>query len=975
MFAKNLGNPKPKQSKFCLYASLLIVLLFLVVSDALGAEIKNPYHKVPRWKLWSLDAAPVSLPDNKTIAPPPVNKRIYPDDVDTEKYPGRFLAYRGRDWPQRKYAGFWYDVYSSRDKGHSRIRPFCEGEYENSAKIYNSIIHLQGGPLHSAGVNFTSQSTTGMGHDITNTEKSMSILEKYFYFADILTAGPAHISFRDYAVSGATDKYHSLVPILFNSVGSSGSETMALTKMIIAGGYLPRELKPELKLNGIYPSSLLYIWKAGLPYQVPYANELRHRVAYKSQGDQTDVRGNRYTRLSYYYNNYNDTSHLRNMVNLAKSMSVAPPVALLKTIEIDGGETIYSLKTTLLVHQKIYRAVTLRISTEDCYDLQGLPLTFRWKVLYGNKDTSIEKEENSSIYKIIVPSDRKLPEGRTSILLIANNGKFDSNPAIVNVYRPDGVNNLRPSLAGLEDQIILPGERVGFDITGIDPEGFPVTLYQWAGEVGCLDGNTFTWDCPADQADDTKSITIIASDGTCGNSYNSKQIKIHVCSVIASASADKLEGEAPLKVNFSSAGSRDKRGGIMNYLWEFDDGTTSRKQNPVHIFAKPGFYQVTLTVKGPSGSDSAELIVFIRPFWPLAINNGWNFNKIDNRVWQKQSLEALFKIHDSFLRIYSKEMKGGFNLTSVRDFSPPLYLEAVYQRSSYLSKGGSGFQVFGAQIGYPADPEASGKMISIGRSIKDDKSKWITKIIGQKIRQTKCRTLLRLFVDNDPNNPGKIRYAGYLHTEAGPRFFRFDNQELVDNKIAVLSASVNARFDIHRFQVLAPRENLKGAGSTLKPFRLSARNLDENICSPPEIKEPPKKLITFKKINVEGNGLNIKNGSSIPNPTSHTDFGSVVVKGGSVIRSFTIQNPGHRELKLTDPVPYVIVCGDNSTDFTVLKNPKPIISKHGSTVFSIRFQPRAKGLKTAKIIIPYRSKMKGKYLFHIKGRGISFGKQ
>ncbi|MDP3029150.1 MAG: PKD domain-containing protein [Deltaproteobacteria bacterium] len=647
-----------------------ICLLFLLLSlDAVGDEIKNPYYKTPIWKLWFLDSTPVSLPDNKILTPPSPDKRIYPDDVDTEKCPGRFLAYRNNDWPGRKYAGIWDDVYSNRDNGHSYIRPIWSGENGDSVKIIDSIIHLKGGHPYEVGANFTSQSTTGMGHDITNNGSHMEQLEKFIYFADILMSGPAHASYMDRDIKNSSDQYQALVPIFYNSMGSSDSETMALTKMIIAGGYLPKDLKGELKRNGLYPATLLYIWKASLPYKVPYANELRHRVAYNSKGDHSDYGGSNQTEVNQFYHNYDDTEHLRNMVTLAKSMTVAPPIALLSTKSIEGGKTIYALKTTALIHQGKYEKIKLRVSTEDSYDLQDIPLTFRWEILYGNKNTTIEREGNSSTYNITIPYDSRLPKGRTSILLIANNGKFDSNPAVINIYRTDGPPDLRPSLTGLEDQTILPGEKVQIKITSVDPDGFPVHLYQWAAEVGSLNGDTFTWECPVNHPDSTEPVTIIASDGASGNSYNSKQVKIHVRSTVAAISANKLHEKAPFTVEFSSSGSRDKRIGELAYFWDFADGSASQDQNPVHTYSRPGFYEVTLQVKGPSGTHSAKLVVHARHNWPLALNGDWT-----DKNWQGITDDSPVNIKWSNLQIYKKGGKGGFKLTSAKHLAPPFYL-------------------------------------------------------------------------------------------------------------------------------------------------------------------------------------------------------------------------------------------------------------------------------------------------------------
>jgi PKD repeat protein len=53
---------------------------------------------------------------------------------------------------------------------------------------------------------------------------------------------------------------------------------------------------------------------------------------------------------------------------------------------------------------------------------------------------------------------------------------------------------------------------------------------------------------------------------------------------------------------------------ITSYLWRFGDGNTSTAVNPVHTYASPGTYTVTLIVSGPTGIDSLvelNLIKFI----------------------------------------------------------------------------------------------------------------------------------------------------------------------------------------------------------------------------------------------------------------------------------------------------------------------------------------------------------------------------
>lgn len=53
-------------------------------------------------------------------------------------------------------------------------------------------------------------------------------------------------------------------------------------------------------------------------------------------------------------------------------------------------------------------------------------------------------------------------------------------------------------------------------------------------------------------------------------------------------------------------------GGPTTWLWDFGDGTpTSNQRNPVHTFADPGTYVVSLTVRNSIGADTASNLVQI----------------------------------------------------------------------------------------------------------------------------------------------------------------------------------------------------------------------------------------------------------------------------------------------------------------------------------------------------------------------------
>ncbi len=59
------------------------------------------------------------------------------------------------------------------------------------------------------------------------------------------------------------------------------------------------------------------------------------------------------------------------------------------------------------------------------------------------------------------------------------------------------------------------------------------------------------------------------------------------------------------RVGFAAEGSRaGKDGGPLEYLWTFGDGTCARGPRPVHVFARPGIYPVTLVVDDGKGRAS-----------------------------------------------------------------------------------------------------------------------------------------------------------------------------------------------------------------------------------------------------------------------------------------------------------------------------------------------------------------------------------
>jgi len=773
-------------------------------SRAQDYVFRNPYYDATRWKLWFEDSTPVG-----GVGLPRPGEIYYAQDGNPAR-PGLYLDYRKTPAANR-YANFWDDAYLSQDNKHSFIINSWTGRNGNSvAGIASSLVTAaRAGPVASTyGANFSSQSTTGMGHDIANYAPPTVFNEQFYYFADCLRAGPAHVSYMDRTPASSTDEYQALLPSLYNSVGSSGSEVAALGKLALAAGYLPRDVKHNMKRAGIYPASLLYLWKAALPYNVPYDDELRHRVAYYSLGDHSDYTGSNQTEYNFYYHQYDDDLHMQNMIRLAKSMVYPPPVAILKKISITGGTVVNDVaKTSWLVQQAAGQSVTIRVSPMDSYDIYNLPLTYRMKMIHGNPKTTISEDPTTHEFTIFVPGSSTLPKGRTTVLLIANNGYFDSNPAAINIYRTSGSVNRRPVMTWPANRTVLPGELFSAELSGTDPEGFPVRLRQWSGEVGALNGPTFTWGIPVAEPDGDHKVHFIASDGTAGNSQESREVVISVRSTVAELKADATEGPAPLQVAFSSEGSRDKAGGALFYAWDFDDGTGATSANPAHRFTTPGYYRVRLTVTGASGSHSSTTIIHATQRWKQRLKNGWDATGLDDSVWTKihprTPAAASWTRGNLLLSSYDGALPtGAYGLASVADYSPPLYFEADYQRAQ-TEVPGAGFQVLDAVIGFSGAAGNTSRNEYI--AAPDGLGKWTGQYIAARVRDNWVNSQIRLYVTADPNHPGRYRYQGVLINEWGTALIRLDDRPAPSTgRIKVINSEPKYRIDLFSAKVFTP---------------------------------------------------------------------------------------------------------------------------------------------------------------------------
>ncbi|MEW7009440.1 choice-of-anchor D domain-containing protein [Lentilitoribacter sp. EG35] len=125
------------------------------------------------------------------------------------------------------------------------------------------------------------------------------------------------------------------------------------------------------------------------------------------------------------------------------------------------------------------------------------------------------------------------------------------------------------------------------------------------------------------------------------------------------------------------------------------------------------------------------------------------------------------------------------------------------------------------------------------------------------------------------------------------------------------------------------------------------------------------------EINLTGNGQNIADDTNhAPILGDHTDFGSADINGGSVTRTFTIENNGFGFFLDLQSTSAVTLSGPNASDFTVSRQPPQLVDAGVPETFEITFDPSGAGLRgPVNVSITNDDLDENPYNFRIQGTG------
>ncbi|MEZ6197424.1 MAG: PKD domain-containing protein [Planctomycetota bacterium] len=199
-------------------------------------------------------------------------------------------------------------------------------------------------------------------------------------------------------------------------------------------------------------------------------------------------------------------------------------------------------------------------------------------------------------------------------------GSTTSTTFIVQVSCGNLVDGAQASIAYADDfRLETPVPLITSDFTGTPTSGFsPLTVNFTPMTTGTVstyfwafgDGSVSTAMNPSHVYSATGTYDVSLSvTGPDGSDTMTKTGYVTVTSAppVSDFTASVTSGTAPLTVNFTA----QTTGTVTSYLWNFGDGGMSTQANPSHVYSSAGNYDVSLTVVGPTGSDSETKLSYI----------------------------------------------------------------------------------------------------------------------------------------------------------------------------------------------------------------------------------------------------------------------------------------------------------------------------------------------------------------------------
>jgi PKD repeat protein len=181
-----------------------------------------------------------------------------------------------------------------------------------------------------------------------------------------------------------------------------------------------------------------------------------------------------------------------------------------------------------------------------------------------------------------------------------------------------------------------------------------IAAWEWDFGDGTTSGEQNPLHTYAEPGLYTVSLTITDEGGAQSTETREEFIAVDTPPALqAEFMADTLYGSTQTLVRFQDQSS----GEIASWHWDFGDGVTSAERNPQHVFRSTGTFTVTLTVTGPSGSDTRVKEDYIYNMTPwLIVDNTFEYKPHYYSTYRGRDIGVVI-MDASGINLKSEELK------------------------------------------------------------------------------------------------------------------------------------------------------------------------------------------------------------------------------------------------------------------------------------------------------------------------------
>jgi parallel beta-helix repeat protein len=261
------------------------------------------------------------------------------------------------------------------------------------------------------------------------------------------------------------------------------------------------------------------------------------------------------------------------------------------------GDTPYTIDTDSIDAYPLITPITLEPTVAFTYN----PLFPTTQTLVDFSDSSEDIDGNiiNNTWKIdgVIFSYEQNPthqfpdDGSYEIMLTV----IDDMQAENSTTRIIEIDNVPPTVSfTFTPEIPLDIQDVECNDDSFDSDGYIINRTWIINESYYYDSDTIHHTFPDDGI---YTITLLLTDDDNASSSQTKEIIVKNAGPIAGFSYYSDNGSLlkNTEINFNE-NAYDADGNIIEYFWDFGDGTTSKEKEPVHIYGNNGVYKISLTV-------------------------------------------------------------------------------------------------------------------------------------------------------------------------------------------------------------------------------------------------------------------------------------------------------------------------------------------------------------------------------------------